>query len=54
MSFAIRELAKDPDFQKKLRAEIYSSIDSSGAPSGTGYDNMPLLNAFIKVLNTMA
>ncbi|KAJ7266345.1 cytochrome P450, partial [Mycena rebaudengoi] len=48
MAFAIRELAKDPDFQKKLRAEIYSSIDSSGAPSGTGYDNMPLLNAFIK------
>ncbi|KAJ6467372.1 cytochrome P450 [Mycena sanguinolenta] len=39
--FGLLELAKHPDFQEKLRAEIQSNI-------GASYDNMLLLNAFIK------
>jgi hypothetical protein len=38
-------LAKDPDFQARLRAEINSSL----AIESGNYDNLPLLNAFIKV-----
>ncbi|KAJ6467433.1 cytochrome P450, partial [Mycena sanguinolenta] len=38
--FGLLELAKHPDFQEKLRAEIQSN--------GASYDNMLLLNAFIK------
>jgi hypothetical protein len=42
MVFGLLELARNPEFQEKLRAEIHSS-------SGTvSYDSMPLLNAFIK------
>ncbi|KAJ7255092.1 cytochrome P450 [Mycena haematopus] len=39
--FGLLELAKHPEFQEELRVEIQSNL---GAP----YDNMPLLNAFIK------
>ncbi|KAF7345290.1 Cytochrome P450 [Mycena sanguinolenta] len=46
LSFGFLELARHPDFQHKLRTEIYSF---RGAGQGNpAYDNMPLLNAFIK------
>ncbi|KAJ7107696.1 cytochrome P450 [Mycena epipterygia] len=46
LAFALLELAKHPEFQDQLRAEIHSTL---GAGSGNvAYDNMPLLNAFIK------
>ncbi|KAJ6489896.1 cytochrome P450 [Mycena sanguinolenta] len=46
LSFGLLELARHPDFQHKLRSEIYSS---RGAGRGNpAYDSMPLLNAFIK------
>jgi cytochrome P450 len=41
------ELARHPDFQEKLRAEVHSALGTSSAP--VSYDSMPLLNAFIKV-----
>ncbi|KAJ7804052.1 cytochrome P450 [Mycena olivaceomarginata] len=42
----LMELARHSDFQHKLRAEIYSYRAAS--PGKLTYDNMPLLNAFIK------
>ncbi|KAJ7268173.1 cytochrome P450 [Mycena haematopus] len=46
LSFSLLELARNPDFQEKLRAEIHSFL---GTASGTlVYDTMPLLNALIK------
>ncbi|KAJ7264791.1 cytochrome P450 [Mycena rebaudengoi] len=44
LAFALCELAKDLDFQARLRAEINSSL----AIESGNYDNLPLLNAFIK------
>ncbi|KAJ7256287.1 cytochrome P450 [Mycena rebaudengoi] len=44
LAFALCELAKDPDFQARLGAEI----NSSPAIESGNYDNLPLLNAFIK------
>ncbi|KAJ7249976.1 cytochrome P450 [Mycena rebaudengoi] len=44
LAFALCELAKDPDFQARLRADINSSL----AIESGNYDNLPLLNAFIK------
>ncbi|KAJ7245279.1 cytochrome P450, partial [Mycena rebaudengoi] len=44
LAFALCELAKYPDFQARLRAEINSSL----AIESGNYDNLPLLNAFIK------
>ncbi|KAJ7256309.1 cytochrome P450, partial [Mycena rebaudengoi] len=44
LAFALCELAKDPDFQARLRAEINSSL----AIESGNYDNLSLLNAFIK------
>ncbi|KAF7344058.1 Cytochrome P450 [Mycena venus] len=46
LAFGLVELARDPELQDSLRAEIHAVL-------GTGrhniaYDNMPLLNAFIK------
>ncbi|KAJ7209184.1 cytochrome P450 [Mycena pura] len=46
LAFGLIELAKNPQFQDSLRAEIHAAV-------GTGYNNipydsMPLLNAFIK------
>ncbi|KAF7378365.1 Cytochrome P450 [Mycena sanguinolenta] len=44
--FGCLELARNPEFQHQLRAEIYASLRG---PSGTSaYESMPLLNAFIK------
>ncbi|KAJ7184879.1 cytochrome P450 [Mycena filopes] len=42
LALGLRDLAKMPEFQVKLRAEIAANRGS------TGYDTMPLLNAFIK------
>ncbi|KAJ7305668.1 cytochrome P450 [Mycena albidolilacea] len=46
VAFALLELARDADFQDKLRGEIHSSAGSS--PRNSVYDSMPLLNALIK------
>ncbi|KAJ7479482.1 cytochrome P450 [Mycena latifolia] len=46
MAFGLLELARNPDFQNKLRAEIHSTPRTG--VEDVGYDNMPLLNAFIK------
>ncbi|KAJ7801927.1 cytochrome P450 [Mycena olivaceomarginata] len=43
IAFGLSELAKHPEFQQKLRAEMQSNI-------GVFHDNMPRLNAFIKIL----
>ncbi|KAJ7277659.1 cytochrome P450 [Mycena rebaudengoi] len=46
IAWALLELARNPDFQERLRAEVYSA---SGEGAGhVSYDNMPLLNALIK------
>ncbi|KAJ7928375.1 cytochrome P450 [Mycena leptocephala] len=42
LAFGLWELARTPELQEKLRAEIHSMGGSKA------YDNMPLLNAFIK------
>ncbi|KAJ6481548.1 cytochrome P450 [Mycena vitilis] len=44
MAFGLLELAKHPEFQRELHAEILSS----GGGHNAAYENMPLLNAFIK------
>ncbi|KAJ7090666.1 cytochrome P450 [Mycena epipterygia] len=44
--FALLELATHPEFQEKLRVEIHSTV--GGGHGNVAYDNMPLLNAFIK------
>ncbi|KAJ7506145.1 cytochrome P450 [Mycena galericulata] len=46
MALGLLELASHPDFQNQLRAEIHSTL--GGSHSDVAYDNMPLLNAFIK------
>ncbi|KAJ7314840.1 cytochrome P450 [Mycena albidolilacea] len=46
IAFGLWELAKDPELQESLRAEIHSSPGEAGQ-NGV-YDQMPLLNAFIK------
>jgi cytochrome P450 len=44
--FGCLELARHPEFQHQLRAEIHASLRG---PSRTfSYESMPLLNAFIK------
>ncbi|KAJ6548581.1 cytochrome P450 [Mycena capillaripes] len=47
VAFALLELARNPEFQGLLRAEIHSTV--GGADNGNVvYDRMPLLNALIK------
>ncbi|KAJ7847434.1 cytochrome P450 [Mycena olivaceomarginata] len=46
IAFGLWELAKDPRLQESLRAEIHSSPGEAG--QNGAYDQMPLLNAFIK------
>ncbi|KAJ6528093.1 cytochrome P450 [Mycena capillaripes] len=47
IGFALLELARNPEFQGMLRAEIHATI--GGADNGNiAYDRMPLLNALIK------
>ncbi|KAJ7886866.1 cytochrome P450 [Mycena olivaceomarginata] len=45
MTFGLLELARNPEFQDQLRAEIHATGTASAI---LGYDSMPLLNAFIK------
>ncbi|KAF7356160.1 Cytochrome P450 [Mycena venus] len=47
LAFGLVELARAPEFQDRLRAEIHSALCASDGGSVL-YDNMPLLNAFIK------
>ncbi|KAJ6600612.1 hypothetical protein DFH09DRAFT_1498345, partial [Mycena vulgaris] len=47
LAFGLRELAKDPESQEKLRMEIHSYV--GGSKSSIAYDNLPLLNACIEV-----
>ncbi|KAJ7865046.1 cytochrome P450 [Mycena olivaceomarginata] len=47
IALGLWKLAKDPKFQEMLRAEIHSSLGEAGHRNGA-YDEMPLLNAFIK------
>ncbi|KAJ7196345.1 cytochrome P450, partial [Mycena pura] len=51
LSFGLIELAKNPQLQENLRAEIHAALgtDRENIP----YDSMPLLNAFIKELLRM-
>ncbi|KAJ7804509.1 cytochrome P450 [Mycena olivaceomarginata] len=44
VAFGLLELARNPAFQEKLRAEIQDALGTSAV----AYDGMPLLNAFIK------
>ncbi|KAJ7321540.1 cytochrome P450 [Mycena albidolilacea] len=44
--FGCIELARHPEFQHQLRAEIHAS--SCGPASAFSYESLPLLNAFIK------
>ncbi|KAF7349931.1 Cytochrome P450 [Mycena venus] len=46
LAFGLLELARHPDFQEKLRAEIYSNLGANA--TNMAYENMPLLNAFLK------
>jgi cytochrome P450 len=48
LALGLRELAKHPDFQERLRAEIHLTMRRS-VGAEFAYDSMPLLNAFIKV-----
>ncbi|KAJ7355278.1 cytochrome P450 [Mycena albidolilacea] len=47
LSFGLIELAKAPELQEKLRAEINATVGSARA-SSVAYNSIPLLNAFIK------
>jgi hypothetical protein len=42
------ELARNPELQEILRAEIHSAFGAGGFDN-IAYDRMPFLNAFIKV-----
>ncbi|KAJ7020838.1 cytochrome P450 [Mycena alexandri] len=44
--FGFLELARHPEFQHQLRAEIHASL--RGPSRTSSYESMPLLNAFIK------
>ncbi|KAJ7865050.1 cytochrome P450 [Mycena olivaceomarginata] len=46
LAFGLLELARHPDFQDKLRAEIYANL--AAIATNLAYENMPLLNAFLK------
>ncbi|KAJ7894166.1 cytochrome P450 [Mycena olivaceomarginata] len=46
LAFGLLELARHPDFQDKLRAEIYSNLGANA--TDMAYENIPLLNAFLK------
>lgn len=48
LAFALYELAKRPDFQAELRAEILDNLEKSQS-GDMQYEAMPLLNALIKV-----
>ncbi|KAJ7266154.1 cytochrome P450 [Mycena rebaudengoi] len=51
LTFGLLELARHPDLQNNLRDEIHATISAAGG--AVAYDNMPLLNAFIKEILRM-
>ncbi|KAK6984158.1 cytochrome P450, partial [Favolaschia claudopus] len=51
LAFRMLELAQRPELQARLREEIYTTLSTAG--SSVQYDNMPLLNAFIKATETL-
>ncbi|KAJ7206615.1 cytochrome P450 [Mycena pura] len=48
LAFGLIELAKNPQFQESLRAEIHAALQVGTVHGNISYDSMPLLNAFIK------
>jgi len=48
LCFGLIELAKNPQFQESLRAEIHAALGTDR--ENISYDSMPLLNAFVKEL----
>ncbi|KAJ7147991.1 cytochrome P450 [Mycena filopes] len=52
LAWCFYELAKDVEFQEKLRAEVESRRNSSDGGQ-MDYDSMPLLNAFLKEILRM-
>jgi cytochrome P450 len=48
IGFGLLELARNPELQKILRAEIHSVVGAA-VLGNIAYDRMPMLNAFIKV-----
>lgn len=51
MVFGCWELARHPEFQSQLRAELEAS--RRGTSQALNYESMPLLNAFIKAFSTL-
>jgi len=53
MAFALWELAKNPESQTKLRAELDANVSAKGNADFTPaeLDNMPYLNAVVKVIS---
>jgi len=52
MAYVLWELAKNPESQTKLRAELDANVSVKGNPDFTAVEleNMPYLNAVIKVM----
>ncbi|KAJ7025659.1 cytochrome P450 [Mycena alexandri] len=48
LAFGLLELARHREFQEELRAEIYSNLGANLNATNMAYENMPLLNAFLK------
>ena len=53
MAFTLWELAKNPESQTKLRAELDANVSAKGNADFTPaeLENMPYLNAIIKVIS---
>jgi len=53
MAYILWELAKNPESQIKLRAELDSNVSAKGNADFTAaeLENMPYLNAVIKVID---
>lgn len=53
MAYILWELAKNPDSQTKLRAELSSNVSAKGSADFTAVEleNMHYLNAVIKVIH---
>ena len=55
MAYILWELAKNPESQTKLRAELDASVSAKGNADFTAVEleNMPYLNAVIKVVDIL-